>query len=495
MQRGLSFKLMTPKDLTNVLGVIGVHPAATHESIAKPNAECASSMYKQLAEFAYDPDAIAHIKGRAPEVQGIGPYIEIFDEGMGVIAIFKLVEQLALINGIDDFSLKDVWDPQAKRFRAILSGIVNFCRYKESQTAAITTMKQDMQTLENVRLERVEESNSVGHELAEAHAQHCAENALMLVAENQLQESTDVVDELQKQKEVADGLHETAHARYEATNKRLTDAKERSQQLRDNVAALQEQVADSPEDLEQELQELQLAIRQQKARVEERTDEKRAQMQRVQVLGRINGHLDQYKAVLDNVGQSAALVGVACDRSRGARNELAAIRSSLDIRCTEELDLVQAVEQSSVDINDAKQAHDKQVQEFEDRRQQATRQQQELLGERTEEQRQWSELQAQRSVLETEIANVRRSHEMDLNNLESRLTTVLDDGAQYVDSVDGLMTQYGADTGRNIPVLGCRSPSMRSPGSDRFGSARSFRSPNLKASPAPRRLVMERAGY
>lgn len=495
MQRGLAFKIMTPKDLTKILGVIGVHPAVTHESIAKPNAEIASSMYQQLAEFAYDLAGVEHVKARASEVQGVGPYMQIFDEGMDAIAIFKLAKQLALINGIDDFSMKDIWDPQAKRLRAILSGIINFCRYKESKTTAVTTMKQDMQTLENVRLERVEKSKAAGHELAEAHAKHCAEIETMLVAENELQEITGVVDELQKQKEIADRLHETAHARFEATNKRLTHAKQRAQQRCDNVAALQEQVADTPEDLEQELQELQLAIRQQKARVEEKTDEKRSRMQRVQVLGRISGHLDQYKAVLDNGEKSAALVGAACGRSRGACNELAAIRSSLDARHTEELDLEQAVEQISVDINDAKQAHDNQVQEFEDRRQQAMSQQQELLGKRTEEQRQWSELQAQGSALETEIANVRRSHEMDLNNLESHLTTVQDDGAQYVDGVDGLMTQYGAEAGRNISVLGCRSPCMRSPGSAMSWRHTGGGSPSLKASPAPRRLVMDRAGY
>lgn len=127
------------------------------------------------------------------------------------------------------------------------------------------------------------------------------------------------------------------------------------------------------------------------------------------------------------------------------------------------------------------------------RRQQATRQQEELLGQRTEEQRQWSELQVQRFALETEIANVRRAHEMDLSDLESRLTAVLDDGAQYVGSVDGLMTQYGAETGRNMPVLGCRSPCMRSPGSAMSWSRSGGRSPHLKASPSPRRLMMERA--
>jgi len=129
MQRGFAFKLMAPKEIAHVLGMIGVHPAVTPENIDRPNAEIASNIYQHLASFAYDVAEIQHVKGRASEVHGVGPYAEIFDEGMDVIAIFKLARKLASINRIEDFSMKDMWDPQSKRFRAILSGVINFCRY------------------------------------------------------------------------------------------------------------------------------------------------------------------------------------------------------------------------------------------------------------------------------------------------------------------------------------------------------------------------------
>merc|ERR1719272_2262909 len=237
----------------------------------------------------------------------------------------------------------------------------------------------------------------------------------MWVAENEMKEATSIVDKLQKQKQTADRVQEAAETKMEAAKDRLAQNEQRAQQLRDNVESLQEQVAESPEGLEQEVQELQLAIRQQKARVEEKTDEKRSRTQRVQVLGRLNGNIEKYKESLEKVGQSAAVQAAACDRTRGARNELTTMRGSLEARRAEELELGQAVEQVNVDMEAAKQAHAGHVAEFEERRQQAMVQHQELQGKRTEEQKQWSVLQAQRAELEAEIANIRRAHEAEMN--------------------------------------------------------------------------------
>merc|ERR1740117_432772 len=172
------------------------------------------------------------VKERAPEIPMVGQYIEIFDEAMDVIATFKLARQLAFINRVEDFSMKDIWDPQPKRARAVLSGMINFCRYKESQTAVISSMKQEVSALDNIRLELVDKSNAVGHELAEAQALHSAELQEMWQAENEMQEATNTVDKLQKQKNTADRLQETAQSKLEATQERLSQNEQRAEQLR-----------------------------------------------------------------------------------------------------------------------------------------------------------------------------------------------------------------------------------------------------------------------
>lgn len=502
MQRGFAFKLMAPKDIANVLAMIGVHPAVTHDNIEKPNIETASAMYQHLAEFAYDMD-IQQVKARAHEIQNIGHYMEIFDEAMDVISTFKLARELALINRVEDFGMKDIWDPQTKRLRAVLSGMINFCRYKESQTNVITTMKQEVHTLDSIRLELVDKSNAVGHELAEAQAQHSAELQDMWTAENEMQEATSIVDKLDKQKQAADRLLQTAESKLESAKERLTQNEQRSEQLRENIASLQEQVAESPEGLEREVQELQLAIRVQKQRVEDKSDEKRARTQRVQALGRLQGNVETYKGSLEKVANAAAAQSVARDHAWRTRNDLAAMRSALEARRGEEVELGQAVEQVTLDMKNVEQAHADHVKACEERRQQALAQQEELQGKRTEEQRQWSRLQAQKEEIELEIGSVRRAHETEMNDFHTNLTAMQEDGEAYVQAMEGLMAQCDAEASRNVSVGGCRPNYMTSPGSARakrrstaldVGGSFSC-SPGRKASPVPRRLIMERSGY
>jgi len=503
MQRGFAFKLMATKDIANVLAMVGVHPVVTPENIEKigtDSRELAASMYQCLAEFAFDME-IQQVKGRAPEMAGVGQYMEIFDEAMDVVTIFKLARQLAFINRVEDFSMKDLWEPQAKRLRAVLSGMINFCRFKESQTTVITSLKQEFGAIDSTRLELVDKANIVGHDLAVAQAQHSAELQDMWVAENEMQEATSMVEKLQKQKQAADRVHDNAEAKLAGTRERLAQNERRAEQLHENIQGLQEQVAESPEGLEREVQELQMGIRQQKARVGEKSDEKRARVQRVQALGRLKSNVDEYKETLEKVVHVAALQAAACDRTRGARGELGAMRATLEVSRAEEVSLSQQVEQVSLDMNAAEQAHAGHVQEFEERRQQAMGQHQQLQEKRTDEQRMWQELQTQRAQLEAEIASVTREYEAEVNDFHAKLGGIQEEGQQYVHTVEGLVTQYDSEAGRSGFGSAVGRPiGMQSPGSARARRRSGLEggyscSPALRASPAPRRLMMAGSGH
>jgi len=501
MQRGFAFKLMAPKDIANVLGMIGVHPAVAADNIDKPNIETATSMYQGLAQFAFDMD-IQHVKLRANEIELIGLYPEIFDEAMDVVATFKLARQLALINRVEDFNMKDIWDPQAKRLRAILSGTINFCRYKESQTNVITPMKHEVQSLDSVRLELVDKANALSSELSEAQAQHSAELQDMWQAENELQEANSIVDKLQKQKAAADRLQEAAENKLNSTKEKLDDNESRAETLRDNIKSLEEQVAESPEGLQQEVQELQFAIRQHKARLEEKTDEKRSRTQRVQVLDRVNKDIEEYKEALDKAEQASASRSAACDRTRGAGNELAAMKSTLEAARGEENELKQSVEQMMSDMEAAKQTHTEQVEHCEERRQQATVQQHEIQEKRTEEERQWSSLQSQKMQLEAEIASIRRAHEADMYDAQTKFQAMREDAEAYVQTIEGMLSQCDPTAGRSLNNSACDISFTKSPGSARgrrrgsgLDLSGSFTySPRGQAGLGPRRLVMETSG-
>lgn len=182
--KGFAFKLLPPKDIVGVLNMIGgIHPAVTGEHIDRPLPENAFAFFSALSEFAYDMDA-QQVKAAMP---GVIAHPEIYDEAMDVLTVFKLSRQLAMINLVDDFNFKDFWEPGSKRFRAILSGFINFCRYKEAKVIVITEMKEDVQALDGQRLELVDQMHKVDGELGAAQERHNAELHDMWTAEKRQQ--------------------------------------------------------------------------------------------------------------------------------------------------------------------------------------------------------------------------------------------------------------------------------------------------------------------
>lgn len=395
--------------------MIGVHPAVVQENIERPGADNAMAFFNALAEFAYDMDS-QQVKAQMPA--GI-LYPEIYDEAMDVLTVFKLSRQLAMINLVDDFNFKDFWDPISKRFRALLSGMINFCRYKEAKVIVITGMKEDVQSLDSHRLELVEKLNQVDSELATAQERHSAELQEMWRAENEVAEAKATNDKLARQRNSADRVVEDAEKKRLAVKEHVRQGEHRIEQLR-----------------EQEIDELKSGVRQLKAILEEKANQRRSHSQRDQIFCRLIKHMETYKDELTRVGSLAASADAARQRCTASREELAQLRQSLEATRQDGADLDQSLKSVMADTEKAKQAHAERMQQLEERRQQALQQHQELQAKRSEEQRQLHLLQSQRLELEAEVAAVRRAHEVEMGELRAVSKAVLEKAESYNLSLD-----------------------------------------------------------
>jgi len=419
--------------------MIGVHPAVVQENIERPGPDNAMAFFNALAEFAYDMDS-QQVKAQMPA--GI-LYPEIYDEAMDVLTVFKLSRQLAMINLVDDFNFKDFWDPISKRFRALLSGMINFCRYKEAKVIVITGMKEDVQSLDSHRLELVEKLNQVDSELATAQERHSAELQEMWRAENEVAEAKATNEKLARQRNSADRVVEDAEKKRLAVKEHVRQGEHRIEQLREQVASLQGQIAESPEGLEKEIDELKSGVRQLKAILEEKANQRRSHSQRDQIFCRLIKHMETYKDELTRVGSLTASADAARQRCTASREELAQLRQSLEAARQDGADLDQCLKSVMADTEKAKQAHAERMQQLEERRQQALQQHQELQAKRSEEQRQLHLLQSQRLELEAEVAAVRRAHEAEMGELRAVSKAVLEKAESYNLSLEGLIFEHG----------------------------------------------------
>lgn len=457
MQKGLKLKMMTCKELSGVLAMVGAHPAITPEAIEKPTSDVSMSAFQHLAEFAYDMDR-QQLKTLLPKVHQLPA--EIYSDALDVLTVFRLSRRLAQINHVDDFGLKDIWDPQPKRFRTILSGVVNFCRYKEMQAVVTNGMRENLQAQDGVRMALVQTSNQLEVELAAAQQQHSAELQEMWVAENGAQELRATLDRLHRQKQTAEQV-------LEETESKLSTAQERQKQMQDETATIKEQlasfmdqIAESPQGLEDEIHGLQQNVQTQRITIAEKADTKRTCMQRDNVLGRLMVCLETYGEDLNKVCQAAAIATAARDRSAAARKDLGDMRNSLESVREEAVELTQAVAQTTHEIQRAKEDHQTRLQQLEQRRQQALVQHEDLRARRSEEQRQLHALQAQRLELEAELANIRRCHMAEMTDLRAKHQAVLERSDFYDQQLDNMLAQHDEEVQR------ARAPSgiHRSPG-------------------------------
>jgi hypothetical protein len=57
------------------------------------------------------------------------------------------------VSGINDFSLRDITNPEPKRFRRQISGIINFAKFREEQFAQYSELTTQTVSLSNTQLQ------------------------------------------------------------------------------------------------------------------------------------------------------------------------------------------------------------------------------------------------------------------------------------------------------------------------------------------------------
>lgn len=312
----------------------------------------------------------------------------------------------------------------------------------------------------------------------------------MWEAENKAQEARNVVERLQKQRQAADRVVEDAEARLRVCKERAADDQLRITQLRDEQTQLKGQVAESPEGLEQEIEELKAALRQKRAFVESKEDEKRQRAARDRVLGEVQGHLEVLAETLDKATSSATRVEAAREKNRAAHEELTDLHKAAESQKAERAELEEQVRALQADIERAKDLHVEKERELDARRQLALQKHQEVQAKRTDEERAYYALQGQRLELESELKQKRRKFQAQRAELERQLQACQHDREAYAQSIDKLLqTGHGVETFGPYPrqeIAASPPPrqTLRSPGKHLRSPARSpgrslagFRSP------------------
>lgn len=448
MLKGFAFKVLTPKDIAKVVSALGsmsngTHSPATPDSIDKPTAETAASVIQLLAEYAYDME-MQHVKF-STHMPGVPQNAEIYEEALDVLSVFRCARQLALINHVEDFNFKDLWDPSSKRYRAVLSALINFCRYKESREAAFHGMKEELHTIDSTRLELRAKTSHMEEELAQSEERHNQILTDVLYVEQEIQQARAEVDQRLREKQSADRVVDDLEAMKTSARGKVEDIESQIAASREQVKDMQGQIADNPAGIAKEIEEQQASVLQLRAQLAETGDEKRSRLLRHQELTKLTATFNSHKEELDRVRQVADCATAAMLRTASAQEELAALTTSLDCLRNETAELESGVTQVTEEIGRDNLAHAERLPALEVRRQRAQAQLEELQEKRTEEQTQHQEMQAERHSLELELETARRVFESEINDFQVELGVAMERRTRYEQQVDVLMSEYRGD--------------------------------------------------
>lgn len=427
MQKGMKFKVLPPKGdggILSILSALRVHPQVTLDTLENPTNEKVAAMLQQLSvEIAHDMDVLQVKAVMPPNI----PFPEIYDEAKEGLMTMKFAQQLAFVNGIDDFSSQDIWQPDAKRLRVMLSGIINFIRYKDKQQSLMTRWKEELYTLQHQRAELERNSTKLDDDLQEAHATHNDELPLLFECEKTAQEAVANLEKTHKDVRNGEMVLDEVQKRANEWQGRIEQRRRDAGRIRDEVKELQGRIADSPEDLQQRISDLRVRIPQMRDVNEEKHHEKREAVQRVQALTRLKASTGEYLDKLREVLADQVNLDELRQRLQGENVELTALRERNDRSRAQLAQQEQHKEQITSGIELDRQQHTERMRQWDERRQSANLERQEQQTRLTEEQRRQHAQQTERLELESQLAEARRVHQAELVKIQDRRKEVLED--------------------------------------------------------------------
>ena len=265
-------------------------------------------------------------------------YPELHEDSIPQINSFRAIQRLMETCGVRDFTVKDITDPQAKRLRKHISGIINFAKFREDRIVLYRDLTSQRQGLQD-QLKKVRD----------AHADMTAKSATMQEQRADEEEEISKVDKECKEIESEIGVlnHRQAEIREEssalkAVNNQLKDQiSTKSLELEELLAQkkkLEGQIVNSPGRFRKEI-----------ADVEKSLHNEEAEMQKNQCKHREVSAwlttLDEAQAEVDAANEALGMVRVEQEKQKTVGLSLDALKQQKSGKSSALADLDENVSQ------------------------------------------------------------------------------------------------------------------------------------------------------
>lgn len=213
-------------------------------------------------------DSVAPAMKAAAE-DSCGPYIDIFsNDTRDLMGFFVVLRRLLVECGIHDFTLQDLFKPERPRLVRIFSYIINFIRFRESQTAVIDEHFNRTEHTKQ-RIEQLYGDNQAAEDhLRDLESNRQAAETAIQRKEARISELKDIIKGMKHESDRLGEQHERMRAEQQRMKAVLEDRMTQGMATKQAAEKLRPYTEQSPAALEASLQDLSSALSSDRAQIE-----------------------------------------------------------------------------------------------------------------------------------------------------------------------------------------------------------------------------------
>ncbi|EPZ35539.1 Kinetochore protein Nuf2 domain-containing protein [Rozella allomycis CSF55] len=189
------------------------------------------------------------------EVLQMLDYPEMHTESLSFISFFKVLNEFMYEAGIKDFSLKDILQPEPKRFKMILSYIINFAKFREEHAVIYEEITERANQLSKERDELSAVTRDLKAKVDGIKLQREQEEPAVLNAEKKNQALVEKMVQLRNEQGVLSEKYTKAKAEKVRLSDKLHENQENLMSLKQEINRLRGRIVSSPEKLMQAIQD------------------------------------------------------------------------------------------------------------------------------------------------------------------------------------------------------------------------------------------------
>lgn len=250
-----NFPKLPNNEIIKCLHELGI--PITKDVLLKPeeNKDDVRRLLENLAELC---TGLSRDEWNQPAFAGLNAfsYPELHDESVPHFNALRAIFMMMELCEIKDFAIKDIINPTASRLNKQLSGIMNFCKFREERLILLS----DLNATQGEYLDRLSQTQErcevLNNRLSLLRSQTREEGEQIQQIEDETKDLMAKIAELKRTFEQLDGQIEGAREQLHKVNTRTDDAKENLLLLQQEQFRLQGQVVTSPEKFRKQIIEV-----------------------------------------------------------------------------------------------------------------------------------------------------------------------------------------------------------------------------------------------